>query len=221
MAYSNVTVKYDTSFDIEAMAEDIRVPDTPYLIVLHIFGKDRVLHWHIVCQMRPKLKGVERHLLWCPQHPHKKIVHANGKGKNPISAKHNGDDGWFAYSLKPKEWNDNPDLIVDTNLSDEEIQRYAKQSAEYHEMKKAQPLTTVQNNPRSPHNEAFYPYLVRIIGIHYKAAVLTSTNDAPNMWGPGTTEALVAAIAKTYPEFIHDIASSKARAYAPHTRWGS
>jgi len=219
--FSNVKVRFDSNFDIKAMAEDIREPDTPYLVVFHTQGK-KERHWHIVCVMKPRVKiefytenepdkkrvkYIRRHLHdWPGKHTDKEMSEAN----HPISCPEElGDDGWFAYLLKPKEVKSNKNLIVETNLTLEQIEKYKAQSQEYHDAMKAEPLITVKKNIANA-GETFYPYLVRIIEIHYKQLLLVG-----KAWGPGTTESLVAAIAKQYPEFICEIATSKARAYAP------
>ena len=126
------------------------------------------------------------------------------KGKNPISNKSKlFDYHVFEYVLKPKEWQDNKGLLSYTNILYEDLETFACASQAYHDNKKAEPRDIVRATPYNANYEKF----VTACGINLFKIFL----ERGTMWGPGTKESLINAIAIEYPNFIEDIMKRKLR----------
>jgi len=196
--YDNIKVTYHESFDIKQYATDVMDKTRPYLVVLHRHGKKEVRHWHVVGLMK---EGNGVHLKAAAKHPLKDKTHPDftgGKGSKPVQKKDQVyDKGAFNYVLKPKEYDQHPDMVVDTNLTMEEIVECAAASKAYHNAKKSA-ITDLLGDTMPRPSESPDSYHFRLLELVMEKLSTDVDKDHPNgrAAGPWITHAVRMAVFK-------------------------
>lgn len=147
--FCNIVVRHHDEFDIKAYADEMIYKDenTPFMIVRHVHGKQKHIHWHVVGKPKPDIK-----------HTKPTVPHPNGTGRgNAAFSWKKGEDGKyelydvgaFQYIVKPKEWAEEVkapgSCLIETNVTGEQLAYYVVASRKYAENKKNDIAHTIDN----------------------------------------------------------------------------
>lgn len=136
--YDNIRINCHADFDVLEYAAKVLDQDRKWLVVKHVHGKKQTDHWHVCGVMKPGVTHLQEHPL----------RQGAGKGGKPIQKKNQVyDEGTFNYCLKPAEWAEDG-CVVGTNMTDDEIEQRAIDSAAYHEASK-DVVTEICKNTKS------------------------------------------------------------------------
>jgi hypothetical protein len=202
--YDNIKVNYHKDFDIVQYATDVMDTTRPYLVVLHRHGKAKERkHWHVVGKMLP---GTDIHLKMATKHPSRDKSHPDftgGKGSKAVQKKAQlYDKGAFNYVLKPKEYESHSDMVIATNLKNDEIIECAAESKKYHDASK-NAITDILCDTMPRPNETPESFHFRLLEIVMEKLSTDTDKDHPNgrVAGPWITHAVRMAVYKKQMSF--------------------